>query len=127
VSELVLDASALLALLNDEPGAEVVASHLDGAVVSAVNISEVVAKLADAGVPPDVIRAALDELDLEVLPFDTLHAYAAGELRPLTRHLGLSFGDRACLAVGQVLGRPVLTTDRNWQTLKLPIPVHLVR
>lgn len=110
----VLDASALLALLQDEPGADIVASHLPGCVMSAVNLSEVVAKLAERGVPPAELRAALDGLDIDVRPFDVEAAYEAGELRRSTRDAGLSSGDRACLAVAVRLGVPALTADRAW-------------
>ena len=127
MSEVVLDASALLALLNAEPGAEKVATVLPGAVVSAVNLSEVVAKLAEAGMPEASIRKALNGLALEVVPFDHEQAYAAGQLRPLTRSLGLSLGDRACLSLGQRLGQPVVTTDGDWAELELGIDVQVVR
>lgn len=126
-AEVVLDASALLALLNAEPGAEVVDEHMDGAAISAVNLSEVVAKLAEGGVPAEAARSALTELKLRVHAFDSAQAFAAGELRIETRHLGLSLGDRACLALCLELGRPVLTTDRSWKKLRLGIQVRPIR
>jgi len=92
--------------------------------VSAVNLSEVVAKLADHGVPLGEIRQALT-LGLEVVPFTEELAYAAGELRPLTRDRGLSLGDRACLALAKTLKRPVLTADRGWASLDLGVEVRL--
>ena len=95
---IVLDASALLAMLNGERGADRVAAMLPGAVIGAVNLSEVVAKLAERGMLAHSIRAALEALDLDVHPFDPEMAFAAGELRRTTRRRGLSFGDRACLA-----------------------------
>ena len=113
----VLDASALLALLQNEPGAEIVASRLQRCVMSAVNLSEVVAKLADHGMPEADLRAALDLLDLDVREFDTEAAYAAGELRRETRHVGLSFGDRACLALAMRLDAVAVTADRAWVRL----------
>ena len=94
MAEVVLDASALLALLNDEPGAELVAKSLPQAAISAVNLSEVVAKLADAGMPDEAIRDALRGLPLDVVPFDVEQAYDAGLLRSITRDVGLSLGDR---------------------------------
>jgi ribonuclease VapC len=100
----VLDASALLALLQNEPGAEVAAVRLPDCVISAVSLSEVVAKLVDYGLPEADLRAALDVLDLEVREFDTEAAYAAGELRRITRRAGLSLGDCACLALAMRLG-----------------------
>ena len=127
MSEAVLDASALLALLNSEPGAEKVAAVLSGAMISAVNLSEVVAKLAEVGMPEASIREALDGLALEVMPFDREQAYVAGHLRPLTRSAGLSLGDRACLGLAQRLGLPVVTTDSVWADLGLELDVQVVR
>jgi PIN domain nuclease of toxin-antitoxin system len=124
----VLDASALIALLNQEPGSERVAEVIGaGAAVGAVNLSEVVAKLADLGMSEDAIRQALGPLDLDVVEFDTDLAYAAGLLRPATRNLGLGLGDRACLACGLLRSLPVLTADRAWTTIPLPVSVELIR
>ncbi len=120
---VVLDASAVLALLGAEPGAEAVLAALPRATISAVNLCEVVAKLTERGVPASAIRAALEGLDLAPRPFDTEDAYAAGALRAETRALGLGFGDRACLALAARLGAEALTTDRAWTDL----PGALVR
>lgn len=127
MSEAVLDASALLALVRDEPGADDVTTLLDSAVVSAVNLSEVVAKLADSGMPEAAIYATLEEVELSVVSFDRSHAYAAGYLRPMTRQAGLSFGDRACLALARQLGVPAITTDRRWLELDLDVAVWSIR
>ncbi len=127
MSKAVLDASALLVLLGEEPGSDEVAGAIPGAAISAVNLSEAVAKLAEAGMPAPAIRSALDGLGLDVRPFDTAQAYVAGLLRPATRALGLSLGDRACLALGRELGWPVLTADREWARLKLPVKVQVIR
>ena len=123
----VLDASALLVLLNAEPGAEVVSQALPQGVMSAVNLSEVVAKLAEAGMSEAAARQAIGGLAVEVVPFDNEQSYVAGMLRPLTMHLGLSLGDRACLALARLLGLPALTTDRPWAQLNLGIEVEIVR
>ena len=101
---VVLDASAVLALLQQEPGATRVAALLPDAWISAVNLSEVVAKLIDHGVPADALVPALWQLSLRVQAFDSDAAIRAGELRAATRPLGLSLGDRACLALAQSLG-----------------------
>lgn len=125
--EVVLDASALLALLNRETGAELVAAVLPGAAVSALNLSEVVAKLAEAGMPQEAIREALQGLSLDVVPFDLEQAYEAGLLRPSTKGMGLSLGDRGCLSLALRLGLPVLTADRSWQRLSVGAKVRVIR
>lgn len=127
MSEVVLDASAVLALLNDEPGGEKVASALEGAIIGTVNLSEVMAKLVESGVPAPQAISVIEELELEVIPFDTHLAFQAGALRPLTKPLGMSLGDRACIALGLHLTLPVLTAERTWQSLSLPVPVHTIR
>jgi ribonuclease VapC len=125
---VVLDASALLALLQNEPGAERVAELLSDGAVSAVNLSEVVAKLADHGMPATDIREALDGLPLDVHAFDREAAFAAGELRRITRAAGLSLGDRACLALAAHLGVTAVTADRAWTRFADDIaPVTLIR
>lgn len=127
MSEIVLDASAVLAWLKDEPGYQKVEAALPEAVISAVNLSEVMAKLVEGGMPEPQAISTLEELDLEVVPFDSDLAFQAGALRPVTKPLGLSFGDRACIALGLHLTLPVLTAERSWQSLSLPVPVHLIR
>ena len=122
-----LDASALLALLNGEPGNKVVAENLPGAVISAVNLSEVVAKLVEAGMPDDVVRSALEDLGIEFRAFDSEAAYLTGALRAQTRKLGLSLGDRACVALGFQLSLPVLTADRNWKELDVGVEIRTIR
>jgi PIN domain nuclease of toxin-antitoxin system len=126
VARAVLDASALLALLNSEPGSRIVEESLEDATISAVNLSEVVSKLSERGMPADAVRDALESLGLAVHPFDTEMAYA-GTLRTATRRLGLSLGDRACLALGLALGAPILTTDTTWKKLKIGAKVRAIR
>jgi len=111
---IVLDASALLALLLGEPGAEQVATSIPQAVMSAVNLSEVVAKLVEWGAPADGARENLGAMDMEIHAFDEDLAHMAGELRRSTRDRGLSLGDRACLALATQLGAVALTADRSW-------------
>lgn len=125
----VLDASALLCLLKGERGAERVLSVLPRAMVSAVNLSEVYGKLADAGGSADRIARAIGGLHLRVEPFDDDQAHRSGMLRPLTRSLGLSLGDRACLALAQHRGATALTTDRIWADLPDAIgtPIEVIR
>jgi len=125
--EVVIDASALLALLNAEPGADIVAEALPGGVISAVNLSEVVAKLCQAGMPEAAIQQALKPLGLEVAPFDEEQAYQAGLLRGATQSAGLSLGDRACLSLAQTLGVVALTADKTWLELSLDAAVKVIR
>jgi PIN domain nuclease of toxin-antitoxin system len=124
---VVVDASAVLIILNEEPGMTVVVEVLPLAVIGAVNISEAVAKLADGGMPGPEIQEAIEGLGLDVVPFDAELALAAGLLRPLTRLAGLSLGDRACLALGMRLHVPVLTADLSWAGLDLDVEVRLLR
>ena len=124
----VLDASALLALLNREPGSEQVANVVaEGAAISAVNLSEVVAKLGEVGMPEGLVHEVLDLLALEVIAFDTEQAYQAGLLRALIRRAGLSFGDRACLVLARKLDLPALTTDRAWENVEVDVSVQVIR
>jgi PIN domain nuclease of toxin-antitoxin system len=127
VNRAVLDASAVLAVLNGEPGNERVTEVLPDAAISAVNLSEVMAKLAEWGMPQEAIVASLSGLGLKVYPFDEATALPAAMLRPQTKALGLSFGDRACLALGVRLSAPILTTDRHWRSLRLPVKVEVIR
>ena len=127
MNEVVLDASALLAVLRDEPGAQRVESRLHGAHVGAVNLSEVVAKLIEDGVPEAEIRVAIDRLQLDIHAFDAQLAYVAGILRRSTRASGLSFGDRTCLALAQSLGALALTADRSWSGFDLGIAIEVIR
>ncbi|QSV55238.1 MAG: type II toxin-antitoxin system VapC family toxin [Dolichospermum sp. UKL201] len=127
MSEVVVDASAILALLNQETGSEEVSRFIGKAAISTVNLSEVIAKLADAGIPEEDIRQILSHLNLEVIDFNEEQALKAAMLRPITKSIGLSFGDRACLALGVILNQPVLTTDRLWVSINVGVEVRLLR
>lgn len=122
----VLDASALLCLFFQEPGAERVEARLAGARIGAANLAEVIGKLVDRGVDGAAVAAEIAELDLEVVPLDRAQAEAAGALRATTRALGLSLGDRCCLALAAALGATAVTTDRAWADLAA-VEVELVR
>ncbi len=125
--EVVIDASALLALLNAEPGADIVAEALPGGVISAVNLSEVVAKLCEAGMPENAIHQALQPLGLEIVPFDEEQAYQAGLLRTATQDMGVSLGDRACLSLAKMLGVVAITADRMWAGLSVGATIRVIR
>ena len=107
-----LDASALLALIQAEPGSDRVAEILDRAAISVIDLAEAVGRLADRGLPGQAIRRQLGRLDLGVVAVDEDLAYTAGFLRPATRALGLSLGDRVCIALARRLGAVALTADR---------------
>lgn len=123
----VLDASALLCLIFQEPGAERVGACLPGARMGAANLAEVIGKLVDLGVDGDAAAREIAELDLEIVPLDRGQAEAAGCLRATTRGIGLSLGDRCCLALAGTLDAIALTTDRAWTGVPKPIAVELVR
>jgi PIN domain nuclease of toxin-antitoxin system len=110
----VLDASAVLAFLHREPGADSVAAVLPGAIIGSVNAAEVLAKLSDSGLRSDRAEAIFDALELRVEPLTDSQARRSALFRPLTRRRGLSLGDRACLALAAELGVSALTTDRAW-------------
>ena len=122
-----LDASAVLAVMFGEPGAELVAERAANSGISTVNLSEVVAKLHDRRVPPREIAHNLAVLDSKILPFDEAIALGAGALRPTTRQFGLSLGDRACLATARVHQLTVLTADRTWARIDLGIAIEIIR
>lgn len=123
----VLDASALLAAMLGEAGAEVVETYFADACISAVNLSAVVAKLAERGVPVASIHESLSDLDLDVRDFDTVQALRAGEMRNATRSLGLSLGDRACLALAGEQKATAITTDAAWAEIDPGIAIELAR
>ncbi|MBI3976669.1 MAG: type II toxin-antitoxin system VapC family toxin [Chloroflexi bacterium] len=123
----VLDASALLAFVHGEPGGEAVRAMLKGAAISSVNWAEVVQKSLARGVDIRGLREDLEAMGLCVLPFTGEDAELTARLWSRTRSLGLSLGDRACLALGQSRKLPVLTADRTWTTLALEVEVRSIR
>lgn len=125
----VIDASAILALLLGEPGAQKVAAVLADSVVTTINLSEVVGYYARSGADEASIRTMLDALPCECAPFDKELAYTTGMLLPLTRSAGPSLGDRACLALAKRLGIPAMTADRSWRDIAgaVGITIDLIR
>lgn len=118
--ESVLDASAVLAALFEEPGAERVARALQrGAAMSSVNVAEVAARLSQGGWSAAAVAGAIAETGIEVVPFNHPMALLSGAYRPRTRCQGLGLGDRACLATACRLGLPALTADRSWADLAI--------
>jgi PIN domain nuclease of toxin-antitoxin system len=123
----VVDASALLALLHSEPGAEIVEEALEDAAISTVNWSEVCQRWIAHEVDVSNLRTDTEALGLEILPFTASDAEQAAELWSTTRHLGLSLGDRACLGLARRLGRPALTADRAWLDADFGVEVRMIR
>jgi ribonuclease VapC len=116
-----LDASAVLCLLQEEKGAERVAEALPDAMIGAVNYSEVVAKLVEAGIDEVTVDSLIDKLQLKVIPFDRTQARLAGSLPSTT------LGDRACLALAVAEGATALTCERIWTKFEAPCKVESLR
>jgi ribonuclease VapC len=128
MNRVVLDASAILAVIGGEPGAEKLTPDLLArAVGSAVNLSEVQAKLVSRGWSSEQAWEDATSPVREVVAFDEAQARVAGDLATQTRHLGLSLGDRACLALGIALKVPVYTAEKAWKKLNVGITVHVIR
>jgi len=129
----VLDASAFLAYLVDEPGAAAVEQAMcQGTLMSAVNWAEVLSKLAERNQSPDIVEERLVKNGIigsavEIVPLVREDAAAIARLRPLTKKKGLSLGDRACLALGIRMNLPVLTADGSWKKLPLGMDIRIVR
>jgi PIN domain nuclease of toxin-antitoxin system len=116
----VLDASVVLAVINNETGSSEAREFFDGALISSVNLAEILQKAAQAGIAPDAALTALGELELGSVPFDDSMASATAAMWPLTRHRGLSLADRACLALTQAVRGIAVTMDTGWGDLDLP-------
>jgi PIN domain nuclease of toxin-antitoxin system len=123
----IADASAILALLKQEPFGKLDPRRLFGATISAVNLSEVLERLCFGGLSEAEADEAVAALNLRVADFDESQARLAAYLRPRTARAGLSLGDRACLALGLHLGRPVITADRVWASLNLGVEIVVIR
>jgi len=124
----VLDASAILAVINAEPGAEKLTPELlREAVCSTVNLAEVQAKLVTRGWSPDDAWEDATSPIRDSVPFSSEQAKIAGSLVAVTRQLGLSLGDRACIALGLSLRAPIFTAEKMWSKLKLGVRIHVIR
>ena len=120
----VLDASALLAILFNEPGRETATARLEGASASLVNVSEALSVLIRRGATPEKAVTLVEGLDLSWAAPTVGQAVRAAAL---TLHRGIPLGDRFCIALGEALGEPVVTADRTWAALPLSVPVELIR
>lgn len=123
----VLDSSAILAVIFNEPGNRVVAPLLEGGLLSTVNLAEIHSRLLRMGIPPEFAWSAVFRFDCKICFFTEAQARIAAELITVTRPYGLSLGDRACLALAMERKARVYTTDRAWKTLNLEIAVEVIR
>ena len=127
MSEIVLDASVVLAAVLEEPGHEAVLELRDAALLSAVNLAEARSRLADHGFNRQSIDTSMGLLNITIVDFDAEQAAISADLRATTRAAGLSLGDRACLALAQQRGGVALTADRAWARIDAPVEVRVVR
>lgn len=119
MTSVVFDASAVLALIRDEPGADKVVRYIGRAAISAVNLQEVIKEMLLSGLDDVTVRELLGELRLDVRPHDIEAAYAAAGLHAQTKEFGRGLGDRSCLALAMQLSVPALTADREWRKVKV--------
>jgi PIN domain nuclease of toxin-antitoxin system len=128
MNEVVLDASAILAAIQMERGAEkLTVELLQHAVISTVNLAEVQSKLVKKGYPPEEAWEDALSLGTAPVPFTSEQAMIAGSLIAKTEKYGLSLGDRSCLALAIALKAPVYTTEQIWRGLKVGVPIHVIR
>ena len=127
MNSVILDASALLAVLRGEPGNTTVIEHMGNASISSVNLCEVFYKTLREGAALEKTKWAIDELPLNIVNFDDEQATVAATLHQPTYKLGISFADRACLALGLSRNLPVLTSDGEWTKLKVGVEVIKIR
>ena len=124
---IVLDASALLAFLLDEPGADAVAARMDEARMSTVNLAEVLSKSEERGGDAKALLLQIARTPIEMVPLSVGVALGAARLRASTKPIGLSLGDRICLALAQELGCEAWTADKRWLSAKLGVGIQLIR
>ncbi len=127
MNNIVLDASAVLAILNKENGSETAEHYITSGVISTVNFSEVISVLENIGFPHSEATELTDGMLLDIIPFSRDHAAIAAELRKKTKSFGLSLGDRACLALAKSKKLPVLTADSIWSKLDIGITIKQIR
>lgn len=123
----VLDASAVIAVIRNEAGADKVKAQLHGAYISSVNLSEVFYKTWEKGASREFVQWAVDNLPIKSVPFDDELAIISASIRQATLKQNISFADRACLALGLLRKLPVVTSDRNWTELDISVDVRLFR
>lgn len=124
---MVLDASAVMAMLLGEPGSDLVGAEIRAAEISIINYAEVLAKTAENGGDLELTSRFLIATGVRIRAFREGHAMEAARLRPLTKSLGLSFGDRACLVQGLFSGRPILTSDERLSRADVGVELRMIR
>ena len=127
MSTLVIDASAILAMIFDEAGGDMVADVCGGAVLNAVNLDEVLHKVARRGMDPILVETQLSRLGISVVAFDARQARISAALHSQLTGTDTSFADRACLSMGLMLDATVLTADAKWTGLGLGVDIRLIR
>ncbi len=127
MTEAVLDASALIAFIRNEPGAEKVAAVLTASCISAVNLEETISKMIHYGKPLEDVSYQIERLRIPVIPFDGEQARMSASLCKVTRPSGLSLGDRACLSLALKLHVPALTTESEWLKVNVGVRVEKIR
>jgi len=128
MNEVVLDASAILAIIFQERGKEKLTDEImDSAVASTVNLAEVQSKLIQKGYDSDEAWEDVFSLVPAAKPFSSEQAKIAGNLFATTHPYGLSLGDRSCLALAIALKAPVYTTEQIWRNLQVGVPIHVIR
>ena len=123
----VLDASAVMAVMLNEPGAEQISTEGRLYHLSAVTLGEIYTKVIERGGDPADVDIVINALPIRIRRFDEVQAREVGLLRPLTMSLGRSFGDRASLALARLIRLPVLTADKKWAELDIGVDIRLIR
>lgn len=123
----VLDASSILAIIFEEDGADIAIAESDGALLSTINLDEVLHKSARRAIAGDDVERQLAKLGIAIAPFTVAHARITADLYPRVDRTGTSFADRACLALGVATGRPIFTCDGKWRRLGLDLDIRMIR
>ncbi len=126
-NQYIFDASAILALFHNEPGSDVARQYLPGAVVSCINLAEVIENALARNIYNDKYREKLPELLPDIIPFNEEQAHITAKLRPITKQYGLSLADRACLALAKSMDLPVITADKIWKELDIGVKIIVIR
>ena len=127
ITDIVLDASAIIAYLAKEEGTEIVERHLPFSVISTVNHTEIYSYFIRNGYTFNEAKQLIDPLGYELVDYDVEQSQIAAQLLPKTKALGLSLADRACLALAKSRNLPVMTSDKKWKDLNIGVKIKLFR